>query len=144
MSDQLSKLHIPDHILKQRDLDQQESDWMEAKKGSSPASDPETVSTDRRYIDSIAPIVNKEISKYGSQYLWEWSMTLVPTPNGPQALSLFTMMTKSPILGGGYIVVVDPSPDLTVLSRPEAVAEIVSRLVLSLREAYDQALLVDG
>jgi hypothetical protein len=96
--------------------------------------------TSSRFIDKVAPIVNAEVAKYGDEFSWDWSFSVVPTPQGPQAIGLFMMTMKNPLIGTGDIAVVDPNPDLTLLSNAEAVADLVSRMILMLRESRAESL----
>lgn len=90
----------------------------------------------KRSSDRIAELVNAEVEKYGDGFSWDYSISIVPTPNGVQAMGLFVMFMKNPLLGTGDIAVIEMIPDLTLMTRADDVKDRVASVVRQLRDQH--------
>jgi hypothetical protein len=94
----------------------------------------------RRFLDQITPAINEEVAKYGDAFSWDYSISIVPTPQGMSAMGLFMMFMKNPLLGTGDIANMQMIQNITALKDTEAVARLVAECVQQLREAHAQNL----
>lgn len=93
----------------------------------------------QRLMDKMTPLIEEEVAKYGDQFSWEYTLSVIPTPQGLAPMGVFIMTMKNPLLGTGDMVAIQPIIGENCLSIPlvpEQLAAIVSSGVQQLRELH--------
>lgn len=96
----------------------------------------------QRITDAVVEVIEAEVVKYGDQFSWDYALNVLPTAQGPQAMGLFIMTMKNPLLGTGDIAIIQMIPDITAVTRHEPVAKLVADAVQQLRDQHAENLKV--
>jgi|JI9StandDraft_2_1071091.scaffolds.fasta_scaffold16367_2 hypothetical protein len=88
----------------------------------------------QRLSDRFAEVVDPIVVEYGPEFSWDYSIQLLPGPQGAVALGVFVMVMKNPLLGTGDMAAIEMVQDITSMSDPEFVKKIVAQTILQLRE----------
>ncbi len=88
----------------------------------------------QRLSDRFAEVVDPIVVEYGSEFSWDYSIQLIPGPQGMAAVGIFVMVMKNPLLGTGDMAAIEIVQDITSMYDAEFVKAIVGKSILQLRE----------
>lgn len=87
----------------------------------------------QRLSDRFAEVVDPIVTEYGTEFSWDYSIQLIPGPQGMAAAGIFIMVMKNPLLGTGDMAAIEMVQDITSMYDPEFVKKIVASTILQLR-----------